>query len=97
MTPLLDRSLPRHSALNPGYQVPAVSFAGLSQDDDRLERAGASDRTFETESDPFAPIIREAKNRAQRQRSSGMDDIPHIPPLPVDESWNEGIPPLPQV
>ena len=86
----------RHPGSNPGYRAPAVLLAGMNGDDDRLEQAGASDRTFETDSDPFA--FPQAFNRMQSYRSLGMDDTPHIPPLPVEESWNEGIPPpLPEV
>ena len=85
-----DRSATRYPPTN--YNAMPVSMSSNPWDDDQLEKAGAADRTFDMDTEPY----RQSTSGRMHQQTS-MDTTPYIPPLPVDESWNEGIPPLPEV
>ena len=84
-----DRSAQRYPSTN--YNALPLSLSGGSWEEDRLDKAGIGDRTFDMDAEPH----RQPASRMHQQ--SSMDTAPYIPPLPVDESWNEGIPPLPKV
>ena len=81
-----------------GHYGPQLASDAWGREDDRLERAGAEDRTFDMEVDPFRPSESGSLDRLDGYTPADMGATPGHPPLPMVDSWNErNPPPLPEV